>query len=287
LTRYPRCAELPDRPGSEWDAGSVEPIRANERHSSVMKSPKTLLLMALSIFAVSSFTAEAAAEEWASHPVTVRVTLRQHRVIAGTPIKGIVVLTNTTASPITVDTCAANGWLAVGLSGRVDSHPFLHTLIRCTPTVRLARGANRFPVVVITTYAGCTQPEPAGSSPTLTMPTCTVAGPPPLPAGTYSTKVDVVGLDGLTQPLNRVVVHLKAPKNPPRLASCADQPGTAPAPVVVPNVVGASSSAAASMLARACLNAGYASPVGSSVTSEIPTAGSRVPEHSTVTLTTR
>ena len=245
-------------------------------------------MVVLSALAVSSATTPAASGVSPSHPVKVRVTLAQDRVVAGQSIKGTVVFTNTTARHITVDTCAANGWLAVGLTGRVDSYPFAHTLIGCAPTVRLAPGVNRFPVTIITTSAGCTQPQPAGgSSPTPSLPTCTVSGPPPLPAGSYSTKVDVVGLAGLTRAPNRVVVHLRAPKHPPRLAPCADQPGTAPALVMVPDVVGASSLGAALVLARACLNAGYASPVGSSVISETPIAGSKVAEHSTVILTTR
>jgi hypothetical protein len=255
----------------------------------VMRSLKPPLFALLGVFAACGCVAGAAAAGGSpSHPVQVRVVLAQHRAVAGYPIKGTVILTNTTARPITVDTCADNGWLAVGLSGKVDSFPFTHTLVGCAPKVRLAPGDNRFPVTVITTYAGCTQPQPAGgSSPTLSMPTCTVAGSPPLPAGIYSTKFDLVGLPGLTQPANRVVVYLTAPRNPPRLAPCADEPGTAPAPVTVPDVVGASSSTAALVLARACLNAGYAAPVGSSVVAETPAVGSMVPEHSTVTLSTR
>ena len=253
-----------------------------------MKGPRTLLFVVLSALVVASFTATEATAGSPSHPVKVRVIVGRHRVVAGHSIEGTVVLTNTTARQITVDTCAANGWLAVGLSGRVDSYPFAHTDIGCAPTVRLVPGINRFPVTVITTYASCTQPQPAGgSSPTPSTPTCTVAGPPPLPAGSYVTKVDVVGLGGLTQAPNRVVVHLSPPKNPPRLAPCADQPGSPPAPVTVPDVVGASSLGAALVLARACLNAGYASPVGSPVISETPIAGSKVPEHSTVILTTQ
>jgi PASTA domain len=264
----------------------VEPIRANPRHTPVMKVMRMLLFVFLSGLAVSSFTPTAASAASASRPVTVRVILAQRRIVAGHSIRGTVVVTNRTATPITVATCAANGWLAVGLSGRVDSYPFAHTAIGCAPTVRLAPGANRFPVRVITTYAGCTQPEPAGGSPpTPSLPTCTVAGLPPLPAGSYTTKVDVVGVRVSQAP--RVVVQLSAPTNPPRLAPCADQPGRSPAPVTVPDVVGASSLAAAGVFARACLNTGYASPVGSSVISETPSAGSTVPEHSTVTLTTR
>jgi hypothetical protein len=118
------------------------------------------------------------------------------------------------------------------------------------------------------------------------LPTCTVEGPPPLPAGRYSTQINIVGIGGVA-PAPHVVVHLRAAKNPPPLAPCADQPGSKPSPVTVPDVVGASSLAAASVLAKACLNAGYASPVGSPVLSESPVAGSKVPEHSTVTLTTR
>ena len=275
-------------PRSSCISRSIEPTTTSRGHNSVMRSLKSPLLAFLSVFAVCGFTGTAAAGGSPSHPVQVRVVLAQHRAVAGHPIKGSVILTNTTARPITVDTCAENGWLAVGLSGSVNSFPFTHTLVGCAPTVRLDPGDNRFPVTVITTYAGCTQPQPAGgASPTLAMPTCTVAGSPPLPPGIYSTKVDLVGLSGLTQAANRVVVHLRAPKNPPRLAPCADEPGMAPAPVTVPDVVGASSSAAAFVLARACLNAGYAAPVGSSVIAETPPVGSMVPEHSTVTLSTR
>jgi hypothetical protein len=114
-----------------------------------------------------------------------------------------------------------------------------------------------------------------------------VAGPPPLPAGRYATRVDVVGLSGLTGTPNRVVVHLQRPAHPPRLAPCADEPGTRPPPVTVPDVVGANSLAAASVLAKACLNAFYANPVGSPVIAETPPAGAKVAEHSSVTLTTR
>ena len=247
----------------------------------------TLVGLAMSAFTLASFTATAAAGGLPSRPIKVRVTLVQHRAVAGQAILGTVVLTNTTPRAITVGTCATDGWLAVGLSGRVDSYPFGHFMVGCAPTVRLAPGANRFSVTVITTYAGCVQPEPAGgSSPTPLVPWCALAGLPPLPGGRYVTKVDLVGLSGLTQRPNRVVLRLTSPKNPPSLAPCADR-GAALPPVTVPNVDGMSSLAAASVLAKVCLNAGYSSPVGSSVISEMPVAGSEVPEHSTVTLATR
>jgi hypothetical protein len=99
--------------------------------------------------------------------------------------------------------------------------------------------------------------------------------------------VQLVGLDGETQPVNRVVVTLSAPATPPVVAACAVVPGTATPTVTVPNVVGLSASFAALALAHACLATGYASPVGTRVTAEAPAAGSKVAEHSTVILTTQ
>lgn len=222
--------------------------------------------------------------------IRVHLSLAQHRVVAGQPIKGMVVLTNTTSEETTVNTCAQDGWLAVGLSGHVNSHPFGSFEVKCAPSVRLAPGANRFAVTVLTTYAECSQPQPGVSSAT-PEPICTVSdghvGPPPLPAGRYSTEVNLVGLDGLTQSPNRVVVLLEPTAKPPTLAPCAVTPGSVPMAVTVPDVVGYSSSLAALALARACLNAAYADPVGTSVVSESPAANSKVAEHSTVTLRTR
>jgi hypothetical protein len=222
--------------------------------------------------------------------IKVHLSLSKHRVVAGQPIKGTVVLINTTAKERTVNTCAEDGWLAVGLSGHVNSYPFGSFEVKCAPSVRLAPGANRFPVTVLTTYVGCTQPQPGDSSVT-PAPICTVSdghvGPPPLPAGRYSTKVHLVGLSGMTHTPNRVVVFLEAPANPPPPAPCAVTPGSVHMMVTVPNVVGYSSSLAAFALAKACLNASYADPVGTSVISESPAAGTKLPEHSTVSLTTR
>jgi PASTA domain len=252
------------------------------------RGPGVATGLALCALFVTTLTAAAAASESTAAPIKVRLSLVQTRVVAGQRIKGSVVLTNTTNRVITVNTCAADGWLEVGLSGRVNSLPFGSLMMACPPSLRLRPGLNRFGVTVITTYAGCTQPQPDGSSSaTPLMPWCTVAGQPPLPAGRYVTKVHLVGLTGLTSFPNQVVVHLTSPTNPPPVAPCADQPGIPQPSVSVPNVVGMNSLAAASLLAKVCLNAGYTSPVGSSVISESPAAGSNVPEHATVTLSTR
>jgi len=246
-------------------------------------------LTALSALAAATSTITRAASGSTSPPIKVLVNLVQSRVVAGQPIKGTVALTNTTARGITVHTCtASNLWLAVGLKGRVDSIPGGSLLMTCPPSVRLHPGVNRFPVTVVTTYQGCVQAQPDGSShPGPLYPWCTFSGAPPLPAGRYTTKVVLVGLKGLTQTPNPIVVHLSSPANPAPLAPCADAPGDSPPLVTVPNVVGLSSSAAAFPLASACLNASYPNPVGTHVISESPVAGSKMPEHSTVNLTTQ
>jgi hypothetical protein len=234
--------------------------------------------------------AGAAAQTAPSRPVEVHLTLATHQVVAGHQITGTVTLTNTSDHSITVNTCATNGWLAVGLSGHGTSPPFFHTAVGCAPSVRLSPGTHHFPVTVITTYGTCQEPEPAGNPPSA-LPTCTVSNgrqtAPPLPAGTYSTQMQFVGLNGKTTPPNHVAVTLLAPAKPPVLAPCADVPGAATPTVTVPNVVGLSSSLAALSFAHACINAGWTSPVGTHVTAEAPVAGAKVPEHSTVMLTTQ
>jgi PASTA domain len=243
------------------------------------------------VLAFAALAGSATASASSQPPIKVTVSLSSHRVVAGQPISGIVVLTNTSTRAITVNTCAINGWLAVGLSGKVNSYPFGHTLVGCAPSIRIKPGTNRFPVRVITTYPVCTEAEPSGSHPTPAAPNCVLSHgqmtSPPLPAGMYLSKVDIVGLPGLTRTPNRVAVSLGAPTRPPALPNCAETPTSIPTVVTVPDVVGLSSSAAALSLSRVCLNAGYASPVGSSVVAESPSAGSNVAEYSTVTLTTR
>jgi hypothetical protein len=132
--------------------------------------------------------------------VTVHISLASQRVVSGTPIKGTAILTNTTKKPITVETCAANGWLEVGLVNRTISFNPAFTLIGCAPSIVLHPGANRFAVKVLTTYQSCLQ---SGGQSTSYTPRClpTSSGSdrlPPLPAGRYSTKTVTVGLHNVS-----------------------------------------------------------------------------------------
>ena len=170
-----------------------------------------------------------------SAPIKVRVALQHSHVVAGQPVMGTVVLINTTSKQITVESCAQNGWLQVGLKGRGYTYQASSTLVACPPTIRLAPGANRFPVTVLTTYESCLQP---GGESVTSLPSSTSTGPPPLPAGRYSTTVFIMGLPHLTEPARPVTVTLRRPMEPkkspssaPRCSNCSTHPAYGPTPM--------------------------------------------------------
>ena len=150
----------------------------------------------------------AGASTSSSSPIRIRVALDQRRVVAGRPIHGTAVLTNTTSRQVLVQSCARNGWLQVGLKGHGYTFRASSTLIACPPSIRLTPGANRFPVTVLTTYDGCLQP---GGKSATSLPACTSKGPPPLPAGRYSTTVFVSGLAHMTEFSRPTTVTLLRP----------------------------------------------------------------------------
>lgn len=178
---------------------------------------------------LASWAGVAAASRPSSGPVEVRVALHRSRVVAGQPIKGTVVLTNTTSAIITVHSCAQNGWLQIGLRGHGYTYQASSTPIACPPSIHLASGANRFPVTVLTTYQHCLQP---GGDPVTSLPPCLSTGPPPLPAGKYFTTVIVMGLSHMTQRARAVTVTLLTPmeqtKSPPSAPECPTCPSRAP-----------------------------------------------------------
>ncbi len=136
-------------------------------------------------------------------PLNQHLTLSRTRVKAGTPIDGVVILINTTATPIFVNTCAAAGWLDVGLDGIDVAFAPAHIAIGCSPSVLLPPGATRIPVTISTSFQGC-----AEVSATWPLPKCVPQGIPPLPPGTYHTKVTTVGLPTDTSPANVITVTL-------------------------------------------------------------------------------
>jgi hypothetical protein len=142
-------------------------------------------------------------------PVTIHIKLDHTRVTAGMSISGQAVFTNSTSKHITVEQCAIDGWLAVGLTNKqIQFNPAFET-VACAPSVHLAPGVNRFPLTVRTTYQECLQP--GGQSMTYVPPCVGSSGLPPLPAGTYKTKVVTVGLPSSTSMPRSIEVTVTVP----------------------------------------------------------------------------
>jgi len=178
---------------------------------------RVLTILGLTIFTIATDTrpqtagaSSSAKSHLSTAPVTIQIKLDKRRVVAGTPIRGTAVLTNHTSTPLAVQQCALDGWLAVGLGNKhVPYTGPVFSEVACPPSVVLAQGRNRFPVTVDTTYGSCLA---RGGHSTLSLPKCLARSSsplPPLPAGTYFTKVITVGLPPHTDVSNSVVVTLR------------------------------------------------------------------------------
>lgn len=126
-------------------------------------------------------------------PIKIGLILSRTTVAAGAPIRAVVTVTNTTKATITFDGVCPdiNQSLAVGLTNaRVLFVPAVATPA-CAHGPPLHPGTSRFPITIATTYNECTQSK---AQATPQMPPCASTGMPPLPPGTYVTKVVGVGL---------------------------------------------------------------------------------------------
>lgn len=121
--------------------------------------------------------------------VQVRITLDRTSVVRGTPIRGWAYLRNTTHKTVLVESCASDGWLFVGLSDSRIHYSAVVSSVACAPSVKLPPGVTRLPVVVSTRYQGCVMKKDQRGDPV-----CVVLGPPALPAGHYTTTLEVIGL---------------------------------------------------------------------------------------------
>ena len=144
----------------------------------------------------------------ATSPISIRINLKRNRVRAGTLIKGQAIITNRSNMPVTVQQCAADGWLLVGLANeRIQFDPAV-SLVACAPSIKLLPGKNRFPIKVMTTYQECLQP---GGQSLIYVPPCVNGNQlPSLPSGTYQTKVVTYGLPTGTPAPASVMVKVAA-----------------------------------------------------------------------------
>ncbi len=121
-------------------------------------------------------------------PISIHVILYQSSVTAGTTIRGLATLTNSSPRPVIVQACAADGWLYVGLMNSRITYSVSRSTTKCAATVRLKPGVNRFALTVSTSYSACVRTKNSF------VPRCTKNGPPPLPKGHYTTSVITIGL---------------------------------------------------------------------------------------------
>jgi hypothetical protein len=142
-------------------------------------------------------------------PIKIRVVLSRTRVVTGTSIGAVAIITNATGSEITLNgVCPHVGqWLAVGLTNANVQFLPLFTLPRCEPGQQFPPGISRYPITIGTTYQGCSELK-TGATPQ--SPQCTAAGPPPLPPGSYVTKVGGFGLPSGTELPPPITVTLVA-----------------------------------------------------------------------------
>ena len=126
-----------------------------------------------------------------STAVTIRIMLPRTRVVAGPTINGTALITNNTSKTITVEACAADGWIDVGLVNHKITFDPATSSVACAPTVHLTPGLNRMPITVTTTFQSC---SPTDAHISVNHPRCTSTGMPLLPVGHYTTKVITSGL---------------------------------------------------------------------------------------------
>jgi hypothetical protein len=112
-----------------------------------------------------------------------RVVLTKHTVRAGTTIAGTLIVTNASSKAVNLTSECEPDYAVVIRNRIVQQEPAFTTGCSSQPLI-LHHGANRFPITVTTTYFECL---PTGGTSVSPLPKCSADGPPPLPAGRYTT----------------------------------------------------------------------------------------------------
>ena len=127
------------------------------RTSRVSTSRDRSIVLAVIVLAASGLSACGTRPAGVARPpISVSFALQHDRVAAGTVIPGVATLTNNTGKSVTVETCARNGWLDVGLTSPSIPYRPGNGAVGCPPTVHLKPGPNHFPIEIWTTYLECT-----------------------------------------------------------------------------------------------------------------------------------
>ncbi len=178
------------------------------RRFSEGSAARALLLLVVATCALLVLMPSGSSNASPKVPLSIRILLSQTRVTTGQTIKGFAVITNNTSKSITVEDCALDGWLDVGLANKTIAYNPASPSVACLPTVHLHPGVNGFPIKVSTRFQSC-----GGTPTTVNNPPCTAEGTPSLPVGRYTTKVVTSGLPASTPAPSPVSVTLVAPKS--------------------------------------------------------------------------
>jgi subtilisin family serine protease len=139
--------------------------------------------------------------------LTARLVLSQTRVMAGTPVKGALVVVNRGHTAINLTHGCQPQYVVVLASRRYHPEVTFTSVCSVAPFI-IKPGANRLPVTVLTTYLACTL---VARNATSEDPACLPGrrGSPPLPTGRYDA---VLASDGSALPVPAPVpVGLTAP----------------------------------------------------------------------------
>jgi hypothetical protein len=213
-------------------------IGHNTRRGRLAVIPLTALGLAAGALSACSTSATPGV---AHPPVAITVSLQHTKVAAGTVIPGVATLTNNTVKTITVETCAWNGWLDVGLT--TPSIPYRpgNGAVGCPPTVHLKPGRNHFAIKIWTTYLACT-PHRTAVSQKEDLPLCVPRGMPALPAGHYVTSIAASGLPPNTSMPKPTAVTLLPPTgvawSDEVFSAAALPPGATPTSAALPTLRG-------------------------------------------------
>ena len=216
----------------------IRSIIHDPRRGRLAVVPLTALGLAAGALSACSTSAHPALERTA---IAITLTLQRTEVAAGTVIPGIATLTNKTGATITVQTCARNGWLDVGLAS--PSIPYLpgNGAVGCPPTVHLKPGPNHFPIKIWTTYLECT-PHRTAVSRKDDLPLCVPRGMPALPVGHYVTSIVAEGLPSNTSMAMPTAVTLLPPVgvawSDEVFSAAALPPGASPTSAALPTLRG-------------------------------------------------
>jgi hypothetical protein len=157
------------------------------------------LVLAIAVLVVTSGTADTTTS------LSVRITLDKTTVPAGTRLRGVAYITNSSNRSVLVPSCTKGGLLAVGIQNKTIPWQLAIAGVGCTMNYHVPPGTMRIAFEAFTTYDSCVR---QASNAVGSEPLCVDQRPPPLPKGKYYTVVGMLGLPPGTTLSSPLTVNL-------------------------------------------------------------------------------